>query len=180
MNCTSCVWLCQGGEKRTKWIWTLKCLFYSRSLCLNGFVKTHLATSAPLFKSILMSNSWPCLAAAWRGVLPDLSTHSTSAPTKQNQKKKKELYYKIDSSFNLTKTIVMFVTNKLQARKHDGGSQLHFSSTNWKATLAGRWYKGKGTFCRFWPVTSGCALLSPFFIWGASVKWRTQPKYCCS
>lgn len=34
-------------------------------------------------------------------------------------KQKKELHYKIDSSFNLTKTIV---TNNLQARKHDGGS----------------------------------------------------------
>lgn len=49
-------------------------------------LKTHLATSAALFKSIVMSNSWPCLAAEWRGVLPYLSTHSTSAPAREKNK----------------------------------------------------------------------------------------------
>lgn len=36
--------------------------------------------SAPLVISVLISSSWPYLAAMWRGVLPYLSTQSISPP----------------------------------------------------------------------------------------------------
>ena len=44
----------------------------------------YLAVSAPLVIRVLISSSWPYLAAMWRGVLPYLSTQSISPPN-ENQ-----------------------------------------------------------------------------------------------
>lgn len=50
-------------------------------MMVNHFVFFfYLAVSAPLVIRVLISSSWPYLAATWRGVLPYLSTQSISPP----------------------------------------------------------------------------------------------------
>lgn len=51
-----------------------------RVACLAEIKGAYLAVSAPLVISVLISSSWPYLAAMWRGVLPYLSTQSISPP----------------------------------------------------------------------------------------------------
>lgn len=43
----------------------------------------YLAVSAPFVIKVLISSSWPYLAATWRGVLPYLSAQSISLPAKE-------------------------------------------------------------------------------------------------
>lgn len=43
---------------------------------------SYLAVSAPFVIKVLISSSWPYLAATWRGVLPYLSAQSISLPGK--------------------------------------------------------------------------------------------------
>lgn len=47
----------------------------------GGNVPPYLAVSAPFVIKVLISSSWPYLAATWRGVLPYLSAQSISLPT---------------------------------------------------------------------------------------------------
>lgn len=46
-------------------------------------VLPYLAVSAPFVIKVLISSSWPYLAATWRGVLPYLSAQSISLPRKE-------------------------------------------------------------------------------------------------
>lgn len=48
----------------------------------EGRVLPYLAVSAPFVIKVLISSSWPYLAATWRGVLPYLSAQSISLPGK--------------------------------------------------------------------------------------------------
>lgn len=50
----------------------------------------YLAVSAPLVIRVLISSSWPYLAATWRGVLPYLSTQSISPPDEQRQRQREQ------------------------------------------------------------------------------------------
>lgn len=47
---------------------------------------SYLAVSAPFVIKVLISSSWPYLAATWRGVLPYLSAQSISLPGKGKPK----------------------------------------------------------------------------------------------
>jgi len=49
----------------------------------GGRVLPYLAVSAPFVIKVLISSSWPYLAATWRGVLPYLSAQSISLPRKE-------------------------------------------------------------------------------------------------
>lgn len=47
----------------------------------------YLALSAPFVSRVLISNSWPYLAAIWRGVFPNISTQSISPPEYRGRRK---------------------------------------------------------------------------------------------
>lgn len=49
--------------------------------------QTYLALSAPFDSRELISNSWPYLAATWRGVFPYISTQSISPPVYGGKRK---------------------------------------------------------------------------------------------
>lgn len=54
----------------------------------------YLAVSAPLVIRVLISSSWPYLAATWRGVLPYLSTQSISPPNGKQERWSELKYHK--------------------------------------------------------------------------------------
>ena len=61
---------------------TFKNIHFVSRLCNSP----HLAVSAPLVIKVLISSSWPYLAATWRGVLPYLSTQSISPPERTSER----------------------------------------------------------------------------------------------
>ncbi len=66
-----------------------------KSLMVNGSTlssithwlgQTYLALSAPFVSRVLINNSWPYLAAIWRGVFPYISTQSISPPVDRGRR----------------------------------------------------------------------------------------------
>lgn len=71
---------CQETRRESGWIISASS---SPGQGKGGRAFPYLAVSAPFVIKVLISSSWPYLAATWRGVLPYLSAQSISLPRKE-------------------------------------------------------------------------------------------------
>lgn len=65
---------------------------------IDAFLSTYFAVSAPLVIRVLISSSWPYLAAMCKGVFPFLSSQSITAPAIKDMLSDTRLYKDQDKS----------------------------------------------------------------------------------
>lgn len=67
-------------------------------IAIDALVSTYFAVSAPLVIRVLISSSWPYLAAMCKGVFPFLSSQSITAPAIKDMLSDTRLYIKIKTN----------------------------------------------------------------------------------